>query len=443
MPRFFLWSPNGDGDCVSYRLHLEGEDVVLRIDEAWSRPNLEGIVEHTTAYPRKGDIVIFGSSKLGQEAAKLQKAGFGVIGSCPYADDLEMDRWFFIQECKRLGIKTPETHRFNSYDKARAFVQQRGERWVFKPSGDQESACTFVAKDDEELLFAFDHLEKQIPKADFLLQHFEEGIEISLEGWFNGHDWIKNSWNATKETKKLMAGDIGPATGCSSNAVYLFEGTPSWVRKLHDKFTPMLRRDKYKGPFDLNMIVTKDAMYALEATPRFGLEGIQNFIELWHTSAGETFEELAAGTLGSFDVDTASLAAAVRLAVGPYPFGSKEHRTSGDIPVLIDEADTWTLWMSGVWKEDDMYCVAPTDGCIGALVVKDTTIDRAAKTLMETAKRIHIPDLMYRNDVGAGHLKMWQELDGYGFDIPPAVEAMLKRKPVLDQGSPFKKMVWV
>src|SRR6266852_3408492 len=254
---------------------------------------------------------------------------------------------------------------------------------------------------------------------------------------------MKNSWNATKETKKLMAGDIGPATGCSSNAVYLFEGTPSWVRKLHDKFTPMLRRDKYKGPFDLNMIVTKDAMYALEATPRFGLEGIQNFIELWHTSAGETFEELAAGTLGSFDVDTASLAAAVRLAVGPYPFGSKEHRTSGDIPVLIDEADTWTLWMSGVWKEDDMYCVAPTDGCIGALVVKDTTIDRAAKTLMETAKRIHIPDLMYRNDVCAGHLKMWQELDGYGFDIPPAVEAMLKRKPVLDQGSPFKKMVWV
>jgi phosphoribosylamine-glycine ligase len=445
MPRFFVWSLNGDGDCVAYRLHhCEGEDVVLRIDEPWSRSNLEGIVPHTQAQPRTGDVVIFGTSKMGQEAAALQKKGFGVIGAAPYCDDVEMDRWFFIQECKRLGIKTPETVRFTSYDKARTFVEQRGERWVFKPSGDQESACTFVATDAEELLAAFDHLEKKIPQADFLLQHFEEGIEISLEGWFNGHDWIDGSWNATKETKKLMAGDIGPATGCSSNCVYPYDGTPGWAKKLHYKFTPMLRRDKYKGPFDLNMIVTKDAMYALEATPRFGLEGIQNFISLWHNSAAETFEQLAAGSLTSLDVDVHSVAAALRLSVGPYPFGGKDHRAADDIPVLIEDGDQDILWMSGIRAEEDgEYYISPTDGCVGALVIVATTVEKAAQKLVECAKRIHIPDLMYRNDVGTGHMKMWEELAKLGFDLPLAVEAALQRKPTLEKGSPFKKMTWM
>ncbi len=179
MPRFYLLTPSGDGDCLAHRLHREGEEVVLCNYEKWSSVNLEGIVEHTTARPKSSDIVIFGSSKLGDEAYALQQKGIPVIGSSPYCDEIEMDRWFFIQECKRLGIKTPETIRFNSYDKARSFVQQRGERWVFKPCGDQESACTFVAADAEELLMALDHLEAEIPKADFLLQHFEEGVEIS------------------------------------------------------------------------------------------------------------------------------------------------------------------------------------------------------------------------------------------------------------------------
>jgi phosphoribosylamine--glycine ligase len=418
--------------------------VVLKIYEEWSRKNLDGIVLHTQGQPRAGDIVIFGSSKLGDEARDLQKKGFGVIGSCPYADALEMDRWFFIEECKRLGIKTPETVHFTDYNTAREFVQARDERWVFKPSGDQESACTFVAADAEELLRELDHLEKKCP-ADFLLQHFEEGVEISLEGWFGGYDWIDNSWNATRETKKLMVGDIGPATGCSSNFVYPYGATPKWVRKLHAKFTPMLRKEKYKGPFDLNMIVTKDGMYALEATPRFGLEGIQNMLSLLHTPAAEMFEALAEGQLTSMGVDVASVAGSIRLAVGPYPFSSEKHRAAGDIPILIDEGDKEYLWMSGVREEDGQYFVAPTDGCIGALVCVGTTIEKVAKDLVACAKRIHIPDLMYRNDVGAGHLRMWEELDELGFDIPPAVEKMLDRKPTLSKQalSPFTALAWV
>jgi phosphoribosylamine-glycine ligase len=185
-------------------------------------------------------------------------------------------------------------------------------------------------------------------------------------------------------------------------------------------------------------------MYALEATPRFGLEGIQNFISLWHTPAGETFEQLAAGTLTRLDVDVASVAAAIRLSVGPYPFSDEDHRTAADIPILIDEADKDALWMSGVCcDEEGEYYVSPSDGCIGALVVVATTIDKAAKELIACAKRIRIPDLMYRNDVGTGHMKMWEELSELDFDIPMCVEKALERKPVLEKGSPFRKMAWL
>lgn len=443
MPRFYISSPSGDGDTLAYRLYTEDEDVTLRIQDAWCRPNLEGIVSHTQSPPRKGDIVIFGTSKAGDDARQLQRQGFAVIGGSPLCDKLEMDRAFFSRVCEELRIAIPPTERFTDYDAARKFLRKsRLPRYVFKPSGDQDAACTYVAKDIDDMLLMFTNLEKKLSNTDFLLQEFVDGVELSVEGWFDGKDWVAGAWNATMETKKLMAGDIGPATGCASSIVYVYDEEPAWATKLHRKFTALLKSGHYVGPFDLNTIQTQDQMYVLEATPRFGYDAIQNFVELWAEPFGVVMEQLAAGALTYLDTDTTQLSASVRLSIPPYPSADKDHRAPGDVPILIEESDRQHCWLSGVRQDDDQWFSAPTDGVIGALVQTGGSIDKTVYTLLETASRLNIPNLQYRNDVGAGHMVKWEQLDVFGFDLPPLVEALLTKKPSVLPRAPFAHQAW-
>lgn len=444
MSRFYVYSQSGDGDCLAYRLHTEDEDVVLRIEEPWCRANLEGIVQHTQADPRQGDIVIFGTSKAGQFARQLRREGFTPIGASPLADRMEMDRWFFTELCHELRVPTPQTDRFTDYGAARVFLKRNAKtRYVFKPSGDQEAATTFVASDAEEMVAMLDNLAKQTKgKVDFLLQEFVEGQEISLEGWFNGTDWVEGAWNATRETKKLMAGDIGPATGCSTSIVYPYDDEPSWARKLHRRFTERLRADHYVGPFDLNTIQTEDGMFVLETCCRFGYDAIQNYAELFAEPFGVVMEQLAMGSLDYLDVDTHSLSASMRLAIPPYPSSSKEHRAPDDVPVLIDRGDLEHLWASGIREEDgDMYS-APTDGVVGALVVVGTDVNKVNHQLCEIAGRCKVPNLMYRNDVGSGHMVMWEQLAAWDFPLPPLIETLLEKKPAVLPRAPFAHHAW-
>lgn len=429
MPRFYVRSQTGDGDCLAYRLAAEGYDVVLSIEESWCRKNLEGLVKQTQITPHSEDIVLFGTSKSGKEAAALQREGIRVVGGAPIADLLEMQRWQFCQMCTRLGIAIPETERFTDYERARRFLTKDGGRFVMKPSGDAEASCTYVSHDAEDMIRSLHHFETKIPKADFLLQRFQAGTEISLEGWFNGDEWIEGAWNSTMEVKKLMPGDLGPATGCAWSVVYPYAKEPSWAKQLHRRFTEMLHKGRYRGPFDLNCMVTHDEIYVLECTPRFGYDAIQNYADLWKTSFGETMIALASGELGELDVETAMLAVSVRLAIPPYPSSSKEHRAPGDVPVSIDEGDWQPLWPSGIRYDEDAggYFTAPTDGVIGCLTATDAGLLRAVDTVQATAKRLTIPDLMWRNDIGEGNAEHWQQLATWDFPVPPSAERLVTR----------------
>jgi phosphoribosylamine---glycine ligase len=429
MPRFFVWSPDGDGDCLAARLQREGYPVVLRIDEPWCRGNLEGLVPHTQRDPRDDEIVVFGSSKLGVEGDRARQAGRAVVGSASVADRLEMDRGALMRLCERLDIAIPETHRFQDFAAARQLLDQDGGRWVFKPCGNEDASCTYVAKETDDLRLMLDHFARKMSSADFLLQRVVDGQEVSVEGWFDGSDWVDGAWNATLETKRFLPGDIGPATGCSTSTVWAYATEPSWAEALHRRFTETLRRGGYVGPFDLNLIVTPSQMYVLEATPRFGYDAVQNYAELWEHPLGDVLERLARGMLGALEVDTGMVAASVRLSVPPYPSSGKEHRATGDVPVLLDDADWQRLWPSGVRADDGQLYTAATDGVLGALVATGTTLERAVKTLRDAAGRIHVPDLQWRQDVGDGDGTDWQRLTRWGFPVPPAARALVKDAP--------------
>ena len=431
MPRFYVVSPNYDGDCLAAKLQDEGHDVVLKIVDPLYRANLEGMVPHTQSDPRSDDIVIVGSTGLGNEALAWKHAGLAVLGGAPIADRLEHKRWDFMQLCGRLGVATPDTKRFTRYAAAREFLEEDGGRFVFKPSGEQDCADTYVAQGVEDMLAMLTVFERTIPQADFLLQRFADGIEVSLEGWFNGEEWVEGAYNATMEVKKFLPGNCGVATGCAWSTVWAYDGEPSWAVDLHHPFTEVLRKGQYCGAFDLNTVCTKDAIYVLEATPRFGLDAIQNYVALWDMSLGDTLASLALGELEAFRVETNLMAASLRLSIPPYPFATETHHADKHVPIFIEDGDWARVWPSGIRyaRDEDRYYASPTDGNLGCLVAHGASLDRAVPKLLDCAKRLQIPNLAYRNDVGDGNGTKWQQLAKWGFPLPPVARRMLKQAP--------------
>src|SRR6266478_307349 len=113
--KFYLYSPEGDCDSFAWKLQEEGHDVRLFIKEDWMRANLRGMVPHTQTDPVPGEIIILGSTKHGAQADKWRAAGFATLGGAAVADRMELDRWWFLQQCGLLGINTPECRHYTSY----------------------------------------------------------------------------------------------------------------------------------------------------------------------------------------------------------------------------------------------------------------------------------------------------------------------------------------
>lgn len=78
--RFYIWTTDGSSCPLAYRLHEEGYEVVIRIEDHWMRDNLEGIVRKTNSRPAHSDIVIVDSNNNAQRANSLREAGYSVIG---------------------------------------------------------------------------------------------------------------------------------------------------------------------------------------------------------------------------------------------------------------------------------------------------------------------------------------------------------------------------
>ena len=403
--RFYIYSIEGDGSALAWRLLAEGYQVVWYCEDSFMRQNLKGIVEHVVSKPRMSDVVVFDSVGAGIYADTLRNAGDAVIGANPLADRLELDRAYAMELATELEILVPPSHSFTSISEGIEFVSwSKTKRWVFKPSGNEDCSFTYCAKDETDMISMLLHFQAMLgEQCDYILQEFIEGQCISTEGWFDGEDWIAGAWNSTIEAKELLSGSIGPKTGCSWCVVRAYDEVPLLARELHLKLTDTLREACYIGPWDCNAIVTDDShIYLLEHTPRFGYDAIEAYSSLLQMPLGEALIKLAEQDTALWPVDTSSYAAALRLSVPPYPFGNKDHPAESGLPIRFQIEDEGHLWFTGVELRKRKLVSAPSDGMIGVVVAAGFD---ACHTVKEIARRIAIPNLMWRDDCQASVLE--------------------------------------
>src|SRR6266446_4196986 len=319
MPNFFFYSDAGDGLFLARRFQREGHRVRAYINETNAKDVYRGIIPlSNNPSPEKGEIVIFDMVKYGVQADEWRAKGFKVIGASRFADALELNRPAGTEMMRKIGIRTPETHVFQTLDPAKTFLskQREEDKWYFKPSGNQPTASTWGALPS----FLLEYLEEEYEGGQFELQREIKGTEISLEGWWDGKRWV-HPFNSTVEDKKLMAGDLGPRTGCMVNVVWAYEDPrPLLAIKTIAKLAPYLEASGHVGPIDLNMILDEEGTpFGLEWSPRFGYDALQALCLLVQGDAGRQFADFAEGRLEAFDVRTDVYGMTLNVSVPPFP----------------------------------------------------------------------------------------------------------------------------
>ena len=421
-------SKAGDGLGVAQRLAHEGNDVALWIQNHRYDLAGRGIVDRVGEWERVArgvDLIIADCVGLSHHEDEVRATNKPYIGFNPMLDRIEKDRRTGMEMFERAGLSIPETHAFGSRAEALAMPGEAGwgAGWVLKSDEGNVSDTKLVR--NREL---WPHMVNRLPEGSCagILQRAVRGIEVSTEGWFNGSRWV-TPFNHTFEEKRLMPGGVGCNTGCQGNVVLNAGSGNRLTRATVEPMGDLLRLLDYRGPFDVNAIVTESEAYALEATSRLGFDAIEALLEGLEQPAIDLFSGVADGTARSMLL-TGDAMIAVRLSVPPYPFRNPDSDKAGE-PVLGIEPRLNHLFLCDVYRDDEGYKTAGAEG----LLMKATAVGRidrekqslegkqynhdytydARRRVYRLIRGIEADGLQYRDDIGervnrdVAQLKQW------------------------------------
>lgn len=400
--KFFFYSVKGFSLSLAQRVRAEGNQVVFfqESKNAKSKGRVgQGIVPLTDKLQLDPDtIVVFDFTGAGKKADAIKERGFPVVGGSVFNDALEKNRFFSTQLMRAADIKTPTTAAFSSIEQGVKFAERHPKPLVFKPSGDQPPVLTIIADDNKELVKELQRVKRVAGDIPFELQERVEGIEVSIEGWFNGQDWIFHSINSTLEEKRFLTGGLGPNTGCMGNVVFFYRhARPRFAKDTLFRLTSVLRRADYRGPLDIN---TKGG-FALEFTPRFGYDAIQALTQLLDTEVGRVLSDTARGQAKAFKASF-DFAIGVTMTIPPFPGGNlKELGESQGMSIRVPDAlvPDFHLGDAMIDTHGDLVS-AGNDGVAGVLTAVGDTVSAARRKVYANIKELKIPDVQYRLDIG-------------------------------------------
>jgi phosphoribosylamine--glycine ligase len=365
--RILIHDPSADFAGIAYQMVKEGATVDLFIKDKFYRQAMAGLVPTVETMEEglahKPDVVIFSLNGNGDLADKIRKDGYKVIGSSALADKLEMDRSYGVKVAKQYGLSVPRTTEFKDIGAAIAFIKKSQKPYAVKIDNNKSEASSYVAKDAEEMVDYLSYAQEQgeISSADtFILQEVVKGAEISTEVWFSDGNPLWPA-NATFETKKFLAGELGQRTGCETSLVFHYEGAHSKiVDRTIRKLLPLLKYARYSGPIDVNCIVSEEdhEPYFLEWTPRLGYSAIYAMAAILGCPLSEFFHRIVVPR-GTFAIPFRSLwGSSLKLSIPPYPTDVEDEKAAKELYGKTEGVRINGKYGKDFWPID---CMKPKD----------------------------------------------------------------------------------
>ena len=431
----------GIGECCDLaamylRLGKAGHEVKVFVENADYQDIYAGMLTFTPdwryelAWIRQAGqdgIILFESASKGSVQDTLRQDGYQVIGGSAFGDMLECNREFGQQILNELGMPVANTFHFTDYDAAINFINKTNKRVVYKSNGDNcERARNYVgiADDGSDLITLLKHYKSQKwaenDAINFILMDYISGIEIGVGAYFNGAHFLQPAcldW----EHKHFFTGNLGELTG-EMGTVVTFRGAENIFKRSLLLLESRLKQSGYCGYINLNMIANADGLWPLEFTSRFGYPGYCICGALQQDSWESLFKRMLKKT-SLYIATNSGFAVGVVLNVPPFPYRYGYELLSKGLPILfqpsITESEQQLLYFNEVAKQNDTLVTSGVTGNVATAVGAGETIEAARKSAYNLAEKVILPNIRYRQDIGADLLAGdLQQLINWGYISP-------------------------
>lgn len=422
--KILLISRDCSGADIALRLKREGCKVKLYIHRKENREALDGMVEKVKNWKKelkwvgKDGLIVFDDVGFGKYQDDLRKKGFNVVGGSYFGDKLELNRQYGQKIFSAVNINILPTKNFKTYDNVIDFLKRNPGPWVIKQNGHTEKSFNYVGKlkdnrDSISLLEGYrkNHNNKNL---DIDVQEVVTGPEVAIARYFNGNDWV-GPICLSIEHKDFFPGNIGPKTYEMGTLMWYDDNESSKIyQETLSKMTEYLRKVNYRGQFDINSIITKDNIYPLEATSRFGYPQFELQTE-FHVSPWHKFlKAIASGE--NFDLKwNKGYGVVILVACPPFPYKTHNKRffiKNTEVIFKNEPIDNdWDhLHFNEIKQIEEnfkkRYLICENNGYVMHVSGIGKTVDEARKKAEKIIDNIVIPKMYYRTDIG---LKFIQE----------------------------------
>jgi phosphoribosylamine--glycine ligase len=411
--RFLGVSETCDLGALYLRLQQEGHEVRVAVSDPEARGTMAGLVPHVPDWRAELEwvrtagsdgAILFESVSEGFGATQdaLRDAGFQVIGGSAFGDRLENDRAFAQSVLADHGFPAGHVHEFSDAACADAFIAANPKRYVLKFSGpDFASDDNYIGqlRDGHDVRAMLRR--GRNGDCTFILMDFIAGVEMGVGAYFDGTHFLRPAcldW----EHKRFFAGDMGELTG-EMGTVATFDRSHAFFERTLGLIEPLLRGHGHVGYINLNTIVNDEGIWPLEFTCRFGYPGFAVLTPLQLTPWGDLFR-IMLGHAGPDFRTRPGFSVGVLLTSPPFPYSRKEVDAPIGLPVqfldVLDDEDRANLHFGEIGLDDGDLVTSGLYGWTMVVTGCGATIPAAQAAAYARAKRVHIPNMRYRLDIG-------------------------------------------
>ncbi len=262
----------------------------------------------------------------------LESKGFKAFGPYKNAAIIEGSKMFSKNLMKKYGIPTAEFEVFNEYEKAVAYVKEKGAPIVVKADGLALGKGVVVAQTVEEAVDALDSimLDKKFGASgsNVVIEECLFGREMSVLAFTDGK--VVRPMVSAQDHKRVFDDDKGPNTG----GMGTYAPSPIYTPDVADYcmkniFLPTVNAMNaegrtFKGVIYFGLMNTEKGVKVIEYNARFGDPETQVVLPLLEGDLVDIMLSCVDGTLENVDIKWADKAAVcVVMASGGYP-GSYE-----------------------------------------------------------------------------------------------------------------------
>jgi phosphoribosylamine---glycine ligase len=400
-----------------WRLGEEGHEVRVYVQESEAHEIYGGLLHRVDSWESQLDwiraagaegIIVFESASMGEEADRLRRDGFQVVGGSAWGDRLECDRAFGQQVMRDADMQTAPTHAFTDYDAAIAFLRSRPGRYVYKLS-DATSVSTrnYVGEmSDGRDLIAMLETERDAfgvggMKPQFVLMEHVTGVEVGIGAYFNGETFLEPAcidW----EHKRFFPGDLGELTG-EMGTVVSYRGSRRLFEMTLAKIAPGLRTAGHCGYLNINTIVNEHGVWPLEFTCRFGYPGFA-ICDALHKEGWASILRKMVSRSFRFIETTDGFAVGVVVTVPPFPYEYGYGELSKGAPIFFrtepSAAERSHLHYAEVEIRNGQLIASGSLGYIMVVTGVGTNIHAAQKAAYARVDNVVVQNMRYRTDIG-------------------------------------------